>query len=67
MALADYYLCDLCGCKTFYDSRLNYSDEKCNPNSGHPWPNGDIGYMIVMCKECSKKYSIKVIKKEASQ
>jgi hypothetical protein len=53
MALADYYLCDKCGCKTFYDANLSYDDDAVNPETGHPWPNGDIGYMIVLCKKCA--------------
>ena len=61
MALADFYLCDACNGKTFYDARLAY-DEHGEPNSNsetnHPWPDGDVGDMAVICKECSKTHTI---------
>ena len=32
MAYADYRLCDVCGCKAFYDSKLDYEwSTKNNP------------------------------------
>ena len=61
MAWADYYSCDICRCKTFYDAVLRYGrDDEENRNliTGHPWPAGNVGAMIVICKECAKTHSI---------
>lgn len=65
MALADYYLCDHCGCKTFYDANLPYGvnsehfgkaegEMLHNPLTQHPWPDGYIGYMVVLCFQCAE-------------
>ena len=70
MAGADYYSCDVCGCKTFYDANIAYSqyeDENMNPNSGHIWPDGDVGDMLVICKECAKTHKIALITKDKSE
>lgn len=53
MAAADYYLCDRCGCKTFYDANLNYDGDSCNPVTQHRWPEGNVGWMIVICNTCA--------------
>jgi len=55
MAGCDYYSCDGCGCKTFYDSELSYDDGNENSETHHPLPNGNVGYMKVLCKECASK------------
>lgn len=67
MAAADYYLCDGCGNKTFYDANLDYDDyvdskstTNCNPTTGHPWPSGNVGYMLVLCRECAEKFTVKM-------
>ena len=64
MAYADYYLCDGCECKTFYDSNLMYGGYEQdstkmngNPVNQRPWPDGNIGYMFVVCPNCAKKLS----------
>ena len=54
MAIADYYLCDLCNAKTFYDADLSYENKNSNPKTGKPWPDGNVGYMFVICKECAR-------------
>ena len=63
MATADYYLCDLCDAKTFYDAELMYDYGLKNPLTSHPWPNG-VGAMMVICVNCAKEHELKVIKKE---
>jgi hypothetical protein len=55
MAWADYYSCDSCGCKTFYDANLSYDERNVNPETDHPWPDGNVGYMRVLCKDCASK------------
>lgn len=56
MALADYYLCDLCECKTFYDANLPHG-EFGEPRKSWKWPDGDVGFMLVLCEECATKHS----------
>lgn len=62
MAGCDYYLCDICGCETFYDVELyGYrGPENMNPNTGHLWPDGDVGDMSVICKDCAKTHRIEI-------
>jgi len=66
MAFADYYLCDICSSKTFYDAELDYGDGKTvmrNPGTGHSWPAG-VGSMAVLCEECALTHKVKIVKKE---
>jgi len=63
MALADYRLCDLCECKTFYDAELNY-DFSTNLNSnGDLLPSGNVGDMKVICKKCAVENIVVIMKK----
>lgn len=59
MAMADYMLCSLCGCKTFYDAELDY-DFKRSPETGL-WNTGDI---MVLCVECARKHELRAVEKE---
>jgi len=63
MAGCDYYSCDVCGRKTFYDAEVQYEswDGKRNENpvTHHPWPVG-VGAMAVLCDECAKTHAITV-------
>lgn len=59
MALADYRLCDICECKTFYDAGLNYDYDAAT---------GDIklervGAMKVICEECAEKFDVVIVEK----
>lgn len=65
MAKADYYLCDVCGCKTFYDADVDYEDYdtgqiNTHPHTGHPWPCF-VGWMIVLCPDCAKTHTVTVV------
>ena len=42
MAGADYYSCDKCGRKTFYDAEVNY---------------GGLGSMVALCEDCANMYA----------
>ena len=71
MAGADYYSCDVCKCKTFYDAALRYDwrstdadGRNFNPETGKRWPNGNVGYMLVLCKECAEKFAVSVLPRE---
>lgn len=59
MALSDYYLCDVCESKTFYDANLDYEyDEKTKRNK---LPR--VGVICVLCEECAEKFNIVIVKK----
>ena len=49
MALADYYLCDKCEQKTFYDATVDYG-----------W---GVGGMAVLCKKCAGTHEVKIVEK----
>lgn len=51
MASADYWLCDVCGNKSFYDAQLNYDGERERPD-GRMLPQG-AGDMVAICVGCS--------------
>lgn len=53
MALADYYLCDRCSAKTFYDAELDYPTGLEALHMEKMWPTG-VGCMKVLCRECAK-------------
>lgn len=65
MAGADYYSCDKCGCKTFYDAVLPYGDYDDGLYSPRdtPMPDGNVGDMMVICKECAKTNKIILVPK----
>ena len=63
MAGADYYGCDVCHAKTFYDAELDYQDWRVgfaneNPDTKHPWPAGNVGWMVVLCKKCAESHDV---------
>lgn len=59
MALADYYLCDICECKTFYDSDLAYEFD--TPDGKPKLPR--VGAMKVICEDCAKDYDVEIVAK----
>ncbi len=59
MALNDYYLCDCCRNKTFYDASLNY-DFDSNPETGLD----RTADMLALCPECAKTHKVVIIKRE---
>jgi hypothetical protein len=59
MALADYYLCDNCEGKTFYDAELNY--QACADGS---MVLPGVGSMKVLCEKCAENFEIVVIPRE---
>ena len=54
MASSDYYLCDECEQKTFYEARVSYDEDNHNPQTGHPWPD-HVGWMRVLCHDCAAR------------
>ncbi len=60
MAGADYRSCDKCGCKTFYDSNLDYDFS--DPERPHGlWSLGD---WAVICIDCAKTHKCIIVPKE---
>lgn len=47
MAGADYYLCDLCNAKVFYDTDVNYDR---------------VGAMACICQECAKTHDVRIVR-----
>lgn len=63
MAMADYYLCDVCGGKAFYDSNLNYDLDNIDPVTGK-YPLEYVGDMAVICKMCAKTHRVVIVEIE---
>jgi hypothetical protein len=59
MAAADYRLCDICSCKTFYDSNLDY-DFREYPEHGLP----RLGDWKVICEGCALTHEVVIKEKE---
>ena len=58
MASADYWVCDVCDCKAFYDANLNYSDDHSQRRrDGRMLPAG-CGDAQVLCVECAKTMEV---------
>lgn len=55
MAGADYYSCDVCRGKTFYDANLDYDDD--NNLAG-------VGDIAVICESCAKTHSVIIVEKD---
>ena len=77
MAATDYYLCDRCHQKTFYDANLphgEYSDRfgaepgqmLHNPRTYRVWPDGNIGWMFVLCLDCAPLVHDKILEMESA-
>ncbi len=73
MALSDYYLCDICEGKCFYDSNLNWEfseknspipDDQCvRDQPGRKLDN--CGDMACICLDCAKTHKCVVVPIEA--
>lgn len=57
MAAADYWLCDWCSSKAFYDANLNYEDDGPKRKDGRMLPTG-CGDAAVLCEECAKTHEV---------
>lgn len=61
MAAADYWLCDQCGAKAFYDAGLNYDvDGPIRPDDHRPLPEG-CGDARVLCVACVKTHRVVIL------
>lgn len=50
MAGADYYSCDVCGAKTFYDANIDWAGQRKHA-------------LVAICDCCREKYTIRVVTK----
>lgn len=65
MAAADYYLCDVCSAKTFYDANLHY-DKQENWERIKWFPVG-AGDMAVLCRGCAQTHEVRIVPKEGAK
>lgn len=63
MAAADYYSCDVCGRKTFYDADLEYTS---SPPDYEPVLPG-VGAMKVICTSCADSHEVVIVPRPASR
>lgn len=63
MAACDYYLCDVCGSKCFYDSDLAW-ERSANPSeclvSNPGMKLGCCGDIAAICRKCTETHEIVV-------
>lgn len=58
MAASDYWLCDVCEAKTFYDANLDYGDrEYLRRGDSRMLPVG-AGDMACICRKCAEKHEV---------
>ena len=74
MAMADYYLCDICESKCFYDANLNWEwVERDGPIPEDEMVRGKhlrLGYcgdMAAICLDCAKTHEVRVVEIAAPQ
>ncbi len=60
MAAADYRLCDICNCKTFYDSNLDYDWNNYNKTTGL----SRTGDWAVICEDCATTHEVIIQEKK---
>lgn len=56
MALSDYYLCDVCQVKVFYDTDLIRDNRFTR-----------VGDLLAICIDCAKEYRVAIINKETNE
>jgi hypothetical protein len=66
MAAADYWLCDRCGRKTFYDANLDYNNSDRLRSDGRMLPSG-AGDAQVICVQCAEANELVIRPKAATE
>lgn len=61
MAAADYRLCDICRCKTYYDADLNFDFDT------YPKTGLRLGDWKVICIECAKTHEVQIVPRTTDQ
>lgn len=59
MAMADYYHCDVCGGKAFYDSHISWETTMLAVNE-YDQPES----LVALCADCFKTHEIKIVPRE---
>lgn len=62
MASADYYKCDVCGAKTFYDAECSYKIDAIDAENEKPLLYG-VGQMRVLCQKCTETKRVVIVDK----
>jgi hypothetical protein len=57
MAMADYWACDVCGAKAFYDAGLAYWDKNLRRIDSKQMPDG-AGDMAAICSKCAQTHEV---------
>ncbi len=57
MAAGDYYLCDRCSAKTFYDANTHYELD----DSGRGYHFVGVGDMKAICKRCAETHEVVLV------
>lgn len=63
MAAADYWLCDRCGQKAFYDANLDYSDLTHRRRSDNRPLPARCGDAQVLCEECAETHEVVIVER----
>ena len=65
MAAIDYYMCDVCRSKCFYDAELNWEDRKEGKIEiyGDKYSLDNCGDIAAICLECSKTHKIEIVER----
>jgi hypothetical protein len=66
MAGADYYRCDVCGCKCFYDACLNWDDVSESKPEVRGQDDVSLDYcgdIAAICVKCSETHKCQVVEK----
>jgi len=59
MSGSNYFYCAKCDRKTVYTDGSE-EDGNIDVETGDELPDGNVGRMVILCKECAKKYTIRI-------
>lgn len=59
MGGSNYFYCAKCDRKAVYTDG-NEEENNVDVETGDPLPDGNVGRMVLLCKECAKKYTIRI-------
>ena len=59
MSGSNYFYCAKCDCKSVYTAG-DEEDDNVDVETGYPLPDGNVGRMVLLCRECAKKYILRI-------
>lgn len=65
MAMCDYYLCDRCGNKAFFDANITDCRYTAQFDSSEYDEDWGVVDMIVLCPDCSKTHKVIFVERES--